>query len=114
MSRTDYVSLQACRAYTMQGRCQRRGTEPLCTLSCAPVVLRCRRERGGVIRLHQAVDGTGPFLTWRLENVRGEFSLTPVAYNLLRAISVVANPPSSEPRAPDRGGVTLANGEDYD
>ncbi len=34
----------------------------------------------------------GAFLTRRLENVRGEFSLTALAYNLRRAINLVGVP----------------------
>ena len=33
-----------------------------------------------------------PFLTRRLENVRGEFSITALAYNIRRAISLVGVP----------------------
>ena len=36
--------------------------------------------------------GQGAFLTRRLENVRGEFSLTALAYNLRRAINLVGIP----------------------
>ena len=36
--------------------------------------------------------GQGAFLTRRLANVRGEFSLTALAYNLRRAINLVGIP----------------------
>ena len=36
--------------------------------------------------------GQGAFLTHRLENVRGEFSLTALAYNLRRTINLVGIP----------------------
>ena len=36
--------------------------------------------------------GQGAFLTRRLENVRGEFSITALAYNIRRAISLVGVP----------------------
>ena len=36
--------------------------------------------------------GQGAFLMRRLENVRAEFSLTAIAYNLRRAISLVGIP----------------------
>ncbi|SEP31578.1 hypothetical protein SAMN05216228_10811, partial [Rhizobium tibeticum] len=34
----------------------------------------------------------GAFLMRRLENVRGEFSLTALAYNIKRAISIIGVP----------------------
>lgn len=34
----------------------------------------------------------GAFLTRRLENVRGEFSLTALAYNIRRAVTIVGLP----------------------
>ena len=36
--------------------------------------------------------GQGAFLTRRLENMRGEFSITALAYNIRRAISLVGVP----------------------
>ena len=36
--------------------------------------------------------GQGAFLTRRLDNVRGEFSLTALAYNIRRAITLVGVP----------------------
>ena len=36
--------------------------------------------------------GQGAFLTRRLEHVRGEFSLTALAYNIRRAITLVGIP----------------------
>ena len=36
--------------------------------------------------------GQGAFLTCRLDNVRGEFSLTALAYNMRRAINLVGIP----------------------
>ena len=36
--------------------------------------------------------GQGAFLTRRLDNVRGEFSLTALAYNMRRAINLVGVP----------------------
>lgn len=38
------------------------------------------------------MDGHGTFLTRQLENVRGEFSLTALAYNMRRAINLVGVP----------------------
>ena len=38
------------------------------------------------------IDGQGAFLMRRLENVRAEFSLTALAYNLRRAITLVGIP----------------------
>jgi hypothetical protein len=36
--------------------------------------------------------GQGAFLMRRLENVRGEFSLTALAYNIRRAINLIGVP----------------------
>ena len=36
--------------------------------------------------------GQGAFLTRRLDNVRGEFSLTALAYNMRRAINLAGLP----------------------
>ena len=47
--------------------------------------------------------GQGALLMRRLDNVGGEFSLTALAYNMRRAIDLIGFPPSSKPRASDRG-----------
>ena len=44
--------------------------------------------------------GQGAFLMRRLENVRGEFSLTALAYNMRRAINLVGVPTLVEAACP--------------
>ena len=47
--------------------------------------------------------GQGAFLTRRLVNVRGEFSLTALAYNMRRAINLVGIPALIAARSPLNG-----------
>ena len=62
-------------------------------LAARPELLDARRESVehpfGAIKQWM---GQGAFLTQRLENVRGEFSITALAYNIRRAISLVGVP----------------------
>ena len=62
-------------------------------LAARPEILRIRRETDehpfGSIKQWM---NQGAFLMRRLENVRGEFSLTALAYNIRRAITLVGVP----------------------
>ena len=70
-------------------------------LARRPDILRRRRESVehpfGSIKQWM---GQGAFLMRRLENVRGEFSLTALAYNMRRAINLVGVPTLVEAACP--------------
>ncbi|MVA82663.1 IS1182 family transposase [Agrobacterium vitis] len=98
----DYVNRDACKACSLRERCTRsfRRVSRLeneavldrmaARLAARPDVLGQRRESVehpfGTIKqwMYQ-----GAFLMRRLENVKGEFSLTALAYNIKRAITLV-------------------------
>ena len=101
-----YVNRAACKICKLRQRCTktrfrkvtryaneaiREQVEP--ALQAIPQVLDQRRESVehpfGSIKQWM---GQGAFLMRRLENVRGEFSLTALAYNLRRAINLVGIP----------------------
>ena len=101
----DYSNREACRACPLRSRCtktyrhvSRLENEAVldrmaARLAARPDVLDQRRtcveHPFGTIKqwMHQ-----GAFLMRRLENVRAEFSLTALAYNIRRAISLVGVP----------------------
>jgi len=98
----DYVNRDACRTCALKPRCtksfrrvSRLENEAVldrvaARLAARPEVLDQRRESVehpfGTIKQWM---GQGAFLMRRLENVRGEFSLTALAYNVRRAITLV-------------------------
>ena len=98
-----YVNRAACRSCDVRGKCtkakfrriERYENEATMDrmaerLAARPEVMDRRRESVehpfGTIKQWM---GQGAFLTRRLGNVRGEFSLTALAYNLRRAINLV-------------------------
>jgi transposase len=98
-----YVNRQACKACELRARCTnaafrkvtRYANEAIldrmaARLSAKPEVLDQRRESVehpfGSIKQWM---GQKDFLTRRIENVRGEFSLTALAYNIRRALTLV-------------------------
>lgn len=102
----DYCNRNACKACALKPRCtgnQFRRVSRLeneavldrmaARLAAHPDVLDRRRESVehpfGTIKQWM---NQGAFLTRRLENVRGEFSLTALAYNIRRAITLVGVP----------------------
>lgn len=101
-----YANAAACRACVHKARCTDGASrniiryeneavlERMATrLAARPEVLDQRRESVehpfGSVKQWM---GQGAFLTRRLENVRAEFSLTAIAYNLRRAITLVGIP----------------------
>lgn len=98
----DYCNRSACRACPMRSRCtkgfrrvSRLENEAVldrmaARLAARPDVLDRRRESVehpfGTIKQWM---NQGAFLMRRLENVRGEFSLTALAYNIKRAITII-------------------------
>ena len=98
----DYANRNACKACALKPRCtksfrrvSRLENEAVldrvaARLAARPEVLDQRRESAehpfGSIKQWM---GQGAFLMRRLENVRGEFSLTALAYNVRRAITLV-------------------------
>ena len=106
MPLTYYGNYRACRACTIRERCTTARSRAIVRfvneaildrmanrLARRPDVLRRRRESVehpfGSIKQWM---GQGAFLMRRLENVRGEFSLTALAYNMRRAINLVGVP----------------------
>ena len=101
----DYANRDACTGCTMKPRCTRsfRRVSRLeneavldrmaARLALRPDILAQRRNSVehpfGTIKQWM---GQGAFLMRRLENVRGEFSLTALAYNIRRAITLVGVP----------------------
>jgi transposase len=101
-----YTNRSACRACTLKARCTNAGFRVVNRfeneavlermadrLATRPDVLDRRRESVehpfGSIKQWM---GQGAFLMRRLENVRAEFSLTALAYNLRRAITILGLP----------------------
>ena len=102
----SYVNRAACRGCGLRGRCTKRPYRRLTRfenestmermavrLAARPEVMARRRESVehpfGSIKQWTSQGG---FLTRRLGNVRGEFSLTALAYNMRRAINLVGIP----------------------
>ncbi|MDX7949746.1 IS1182 family transposase [Lichenihabitans sp. Uapishka_5] len=101
----DYANRAACKGCALRPRCTRtyRHVSRLeneavldrmaARLAARPDILDRRRETVehpfGTIKQWM---GQGAFLMRRLENVRGEFSLTALAYNIRRAITLVGVP----------------------
>jgi len=105
-SRVQYVNRRACRSCPLRPRCttdthrriSRHANEAIMErmaerLAARPDLLGRRRalveHPFGSIKQWM---GQGAFLTRQLENVRGEFSLTALAYNMRRAINLVGVP----------------------
>ncbi len=104
--KVDYCNRKACRDCALKQRCtantyrgvSRLGNEGVMDrmavrLAAKPEVMDRRRETVehpfGTIKQWM---NQGAFLMRRLENVRGEFSLTALAYNIRRAITLVGVP----------------------
>ena len=102
----SYVNREACLSCELRDRCTKRANRHItryeneaiiermaARLAARPEVMNRRRESVehpfGSVKQWM---GQGAFLTRRLENVRGEFSLTAMAYNLRRAINLVGIP----------------------
>lgn len=101
--KVDYSNREACKACQLRPRCtktyrhvSRLENEAVldrmaARLAARPEVLNQRRSSVehpfGTIKQWM---NQGAFLMRRLENVRGEFSLTALAYNIRRAISLIA------------------------
>ena len=102
----SYVNRAACRGCVLRERCTKNTYRSLKRfenesamermadrLAARPEVMDRRRESVehpfGSIKQWM---GQGGFLTRRLDNVRGEFSLTALAYNMRRAINLVGIP----------------------
>ena len=101
----DYSNRNACKACALRPRCTRsfRRVSRLeneavldrvaARLAARPDILDQRRQSVehpfGTIKQWM---NQGAFLMRRLENVRGEFSLTALAYNIRRAITLVGVP----------------------
>ncbi len=101
----DYANPAACKDCSLRARCtktyrhvSRLENEAVldrmaARLATRPDILDRRRETVehpfGTIKQWM---GQGAFLMRRLENVRGEFSLTALAYNIRRAITLVGVP----------------------
>ena len=102
----SYVNRTACRGCGLRERCTKKTYRSLKRfenestmermadrLAARPEVMDRRRE--SVERPFGSIKqwmGQGSFLTRRLGNVRGEFSLTALAYNMRRAINLVGIP----------------------
>ncbi len=102
----SYANRAACKDCALKSRCTKSAFRRItryadevilermaARLAARPKLLDARRESVehpfGSIKQWM---GQGAFLTRRLENVRGEFSLTALAYNIRRAISLVGVP----------------------
>ena len=102
----SYVNRAACRSCDRRDRCTKGTHRRLVRyeneatmdrmadrLAARPEVMDRRRESVehpfGSIKQWM---GQGAFLTRRLDNVRGEFSLTALAYNMRRAINLAGLP----------------------
>ena len=102
----SYVNRAACRSCDLRDRCTKGTHRRLVRyeneatmdrmadrLAARPEVMDRRRESVehpfGSIKQWM---GQGAFLTRRLDNVRGEFSLTALAYNMRRAINLAGLP----------------------
>ncbi len=102
----SYANRAACKDCALESRCTKSAFRRItryadeailermaARLAARPKLLDARRESVehpfGSIKQWM---GQGAFLTRRLENVRGEFSLTALAYNIRRAISLAGVP----------------------
>ena len=102
----SYVNREACLSCRLRDRCTTRTNRHInryeneaiiermvARLAARPEVMNRRRESVehpfGSVKQWM---GQGAFLTRRLENVRGEFSLSALAYNLRRAINLLGIP----------------------
>ena len=127
-SRTDthvvnYPNPAACRGWALRERCSKATYRRLRRferesrlermaerLAARPEVMECRRTSAehpfGSIKQWMS---QGAFLTRRLGDVRGEFSLTALAYNMRRAINLVGIPALSgaTPRGQGRPGSVV-------
>ena len=111
---TCYANYQACRACTIRERCTKSSYRGIVRYVNEAVVERMAQrlaERPDLLkRRGECVEhpfgsikqwmGQGAFLMRRLENVRGEFSLTALAYNIRRAINLVGVPTLVEAACP--------------
>ena len=111
---TRYVNFQACRACTIRERCTTSSYRAVVRYVNEAVVDRMARRlarRPDILnRRRECVEhpfgsikqwmGQGAFLMRRLDNVRGEFSLTALAYNMRRAINLVGVPTLIEAACP--------------
>lgn len=101
-----YANYQACRECTIRKRCTKSWHRGIVRYVNEAVMERMAKRlarRPDVLnRRGESVEhpfgsikrwmGQGAFLTRRLENVRGEFSLTALAYNMRRTINLVGVP----------------------
>lgn len=102
----EYYNRQACKGCALRGQCTKGGHRKITRfeneavldrmaqrLTARPDLLDIRRESVehpfGSIKQWM---GQGAFLMRRIENVRGEFSLTALVYNIRRAITLVGIP----------------------
>lgn len=102
----DYANASACKTCALKARCTNAASRKITRyeneavldrmaerLAARPEVLDRRRESVehpfGSVKQWM---GQGAFLMRRLENVRAEFSLTAIAYNLRRAITILGIP----------------------
>ena len=101
----DYANRDACTVCTIKPRCtqsfrrvSRLENEAVLDRMAARLALRpdiLAQRRNSVEHPFGTIKqwmGQGAFLMRRLENVRGEFSLTALAYNIRRAITLVGVP----------------------
>ena len=102
----SYVNRAACRGCGLRERCTKNTYRRITRfeneatmermadrLAARPEVMdRCRESVEHPFGSIKQWMGQGAFLTRRLDNVRGEFSLTALAYNMRRAINLVGIP----------------------
>jgi len=102
----DYANATACKSCALKARCTGAAYRKVARYENEAVLDRMAKRlaaRPGVLdERRESVEhpfgsvkqwmGQGAFLMRRLENVRAEFSLTAIAYNLRRAISLVGIP----------------------
>lgn len=102
----DYANAAACKSCALKTRCTAAAYRKVARYENEAVLDRMAKRlaaRPGVLdERRESVEhpfgsvkqwmGQGAFLMRRLENVRAEFSLTAIAYNLRRAISLVGIP----------------------
>ncbi|QXI65946.1 hypothetical protein CP157_03738 (plasmid) [Paracoccus marcusii] len=102
----DYANAAACKSCALKTRCTTAAYRKVARYENEAVLDRMAKRlaaRPGVLdERRESVEhpfgsvkqwmGQGAFLMRRLENVRAEFSLTAIAYNLRRAISLVGIP----------------------
>lgn len=102
----DYANAAACKSCALKARCTGAAHRKIARYENEAVLDRMAKRlaaRPGVLdERRESVEhpfgsvkqwmGQGAFLMRRLENVRAEFSLTAIAYNLRRAITLVGIP----------------------